>query len=212
MEIVKSKYVNAAIAENPEILADIHNPAVNIAIFQRSPVNFQKEVLKLIEKEVNVKANGSISDITQKMQAWFHQSGIEASNIQEDIIWLLNEFKQLSKETSFKLLFTVVNTNMCRKFHTDVNFLRLLCTYEGKGTLWLPDEVVNQKQFNRRGINDEITVEEHHIQRADSGDVLILKGALYPNSKAVVHRSPTIEEEGKKRLLLRIDTNQSIYF
>ena len=44
------------------------------------------------------------------------------------------------------------------------------------------------------------------------GDIVILKGALYPESKAIIHRSPTIEETGKKRLLLRIDTNESVNF
>ena len=44
--------------------------------------------------------------------------------------------------------------------------------------------------------------------------VVLLKGALYPKAgtRAIVHRSPTIEESGEKRLLLRIDTNDNLNF
>lgn len=45
------------------------------------------------------------------------------------------------------------------------------------------------------------------IQQAGTGDIVILKGALYPDGHAIMHRSPTIEEMGAARLLLRIDTN-----
>ena len=44
------------------------------------------------------------------------------------------------------------------------------------------------------------------------GDIIILKGALYPEANAILHRSPTIEENGEKRLLLRIDTYEALGF
>ncbi|MGK0427956.1 MAG: hypothetical protein ACJAUR_002072 [Ulvibacter sp.] len=42
----------------------------------------------------------------------------------------------------------------------------------------------------------------------------MLKGAIYlsEGTKAVVHRSPTIEESVETRLLLRIDTNEFLNF
>ena len=99
---------------------------------------------------------------------------------------------------------------MCRKFHTDVNDLRMLCTYVGQGTLWLPDEAVKNEEYRTR--RDEIVIDEDLIQQALTGDVLILKGALYPEANAVIHRSPTIEETNERRLLLRIDTCKNPFF
>ena len=48
------------------------------------------------------------------------------------------------------------------------------------------------------------------IQQADTGDVLILKGARYPKAKAIIHKSPNIEGTNQKRLLLRIDIDQTL--
>ncbi len=98
---------------------------------------------------------------------------------------------------------------MCRKFHTDINDLRLLCTYAGPGTLWVAEDENNRDY-------DEEHIGEVRIHQADTGDILILKGALYPKGKPVVHGSPTIEEtDGKRlceRLLLRLDTNSFLDF
>ena len=46
----------------------------------------------------------------------------------------------------------------------------------------------------------------------NAGDVVLLKGALYPGANPILHRSPSIEELGKVRLLLRIDTNSFLNF
>ena len=101
---------------------------------------------------------------------------------------------------------------MCRRFHTDINSLRLLCTYVGQGTLWVPDEMVNHKAFLNKGGNEEIVTDESQIQHAGTGDVIILKGALYPEANPIVHRSPAIEGNGESRLLLRIDVNDGLNF
>ncbi|MEO0341714.1 MAG: DUF1826 domain-containing protein, partial [Bacteroidota bacterium] len=105
------------------------------------------------------------------------------------------------------LFLATVATSMCRKLHTDVNDLRLLCTYIGPGTVWVPDEAINQEALQARKSNEEIVSDEKLIQQVDTGDVVILKGALYPNAQPIMHRSPSLDQVGSTRLLLRIDTN-----
>ena len=53
----------------------------------------------------------------------------------------------------------------------------------------------------------QIKIDKSQIQQANTGDIVILKGALYPNASPVIHRSPSIEESNEQRLLLRVDTN-----
>jgi hypothetical protein len=86
----------------------------------------------------------------------------------------------------------------------------MLCTYLGQGTLWLPDEAVDPK--TSRSASHELVIDAELIQQIPAGDVVILKGALYPDADPILHRSPTIEESGETRLLLRIDTNESLNF
>ncbi|MEL6924498.1 MAG: DUF1826 domain-containing protein, partial [Bacteroidota bacterium] len=129
-----------------------------------------------------------------------------------DIMDLLDLFNQVASSTTYRLSVLKVESNMCRRFHTDVNDLRLLCTYKGRGTLWLPDDAVNRKAFLRQKDNRDDAFDESRIQEAGEGDVLLLKGALYPEAKAVVHRSPVIEKYNETRILLRIDTNEFLNF
>ncbi|MEL6124115.1 MAG: DUF1826 domain-containing protein, partial [Bacteroidota bacterium] len=108
-----------------------------------------------------------------------------------------------------RLLLASVNTNMCRRFHTDINDVRLLCTYTGPGTLWLTNDNINRRALDSYDGNESIVMDPERIQQVPEGAIALLKGAMYPHhqTKAIVHRSPTIEESGEKRLLLRIDTN-----
>ncbi|MEM6380738.1 MAG: DUF1826 domain-containing protein, partial [Bacteroidota bacterium] len=74
------------------------------------------------------------------------------------------------------------------KVDTDINSLRLLCTYSGPGTLWLPNEIVNHKALITRGGNKQIVLDERQIQQVATGAVIILKGALFPQANPIVHR------------------------
>ena len=95
-----------------------------------------------------------------------------------------------------------------------MNELRLLCTYVGKGTLWVPDEAVNRASLQALEDDSKILSDKNMIQQASNGEVLILKGALYggKGTKAIVHKSPEIERKKEQRLVLRIDSNDLFSF
>jgi hypothetical protein len=205
-----SLFANAAIAREASILQDIHLPAKNIAIYQRDITTVKEELKQSAEQEIEFRASGSIVSILDKLEDYFQDHSISYPALIEDIKELLNLFKKTTQASSFRLLLATVSTNMCRKFHTDVNDLRMLCTYLGQGTLWLPDEAVDPK--TSRSASHELVIDAELIQQIPAGDVVILKGALYPDADPILHRSPTIEESGETRLLLRIDTNESLNF
>jgi hypothetical protein len=134
---------------------------------------------------------------------------LDAEPLLDDIALLLEGFAITSMVKDLRLALSPVITNMCRRFHTDVNDMRLLCTYAGPGTLWLPNDAVNEKAISSRDPDMPIERSPEDVQQVATGHVAIIKGALYPGDRvaACVHRSPTIEETGQQRLLLRIDTN-----
>lgn len=195
-----------------EMLENIHKNNVNIAIYNRDISTLKKEVSNLLKQDITLKLSGDInailSEITKVLELDEYQLLIQ------DIEHLLLLFKEISNVNSFRLLLATINTNMCRRFHSDNNDLRMLCTYSGPGTLWLTEDNINQKALNALEGNKSIVIDENKIQQAKTGSVVILKGAIYSKetTEAVVHRSPTIEETGEKRLLLRIDTNEFLNF
>lgn len=203
---------NAAISKHEQGLHDIHDHSINIAIYQRDISSLKPELDQISQIPVNFMTTGTVEEIQTELAAYSRDHLPACPAFLADADKLTRLFQQVSKSDSLKLQLSTVTTNMCRRFHTDMNDLRMLCTYVGAGTLWLPDEAINPAALKPGTTNEEIVTDNHLIQQVATGDVTILKGALYPEANAILHRSPTIEETGEHRLLLRIDTNQSAIF
>jgi len=123
----------------------------------------------------------------------------------DDILRLATLFEATTKSGKIKLQLEIVTTDMCRLFHADYYRQRLLCTYLGPGTEWLNHSNVNRHALGK-GRNNNIVKDETAINRANTFDVLILKGQNYGEGElAVVHRSPPIMRHNKTRVLLKID-------
>lgn len=121
-----------------------------------------------------------------------------------DIIRLASLFFRMTKKSTMKLQILPVNSNMCRLFHEDYYRQRLLCSYLGPGTEWLDHDNVNRAGLGK-GINANIVKDSAKINRANTFDVILLKGARCESGLGVVHRSPPVENSGQIRVLLKID-------
>ena len=204
------KFKNWIVEDNPSKLHQIDNTEINIAIQNRDIAHLSDEIDTLLNNGVEIRFKGDAQSIVKDIENELEEYPL----IKNDVISLLNLFKEITKSNGYRILLATINSNMCRKFHTDINDLRMLCTYKGPGTLWLSENNINRKALESRCENNNIVLDENKIKQAKTGSVVLLKGALYPKegTNAIVHRSPTIEESGKKRLLLRIDTNEFLNF
>ena len=109
------------------------------------------------------------------------------------------------------LRFTVLNRAMCPRFHVDVVPCRLVTTYQGAGTQWLPHHLVDRSKLGmgNNGRSDEqsgLFAAPNDIQNLTSGDVALLKGERWLENEGggLVHRSPNLPT-GMHRLLTRLD-------
>ena len=213
MNITLSKEkVNWGIGKSSKILEKIHEEHINIAIYERDVNHLADEINKILYNDLNFKATGNIDSIIKELNKIPNVDDYKL--IIDDIIFLLNQFKEISEVKSFKLLLAIVDNDMCRRFHTDLNYIRMLCTYIGPGTLWLSENNLNRAALDDLESNNSIVVNNDLINQVSTGSVAILKGGLYPRkgTKAIVHRSPNIQESQQKRLLLRIDTDELFNF
>lgn len=208
----ESKYANAAIDNTDKVLQDIHLKSKNIAIYRRDIESLKKDLIQVANHALECRASGTATEILSILKGFFNKDFPECKALSEDISEVLRLFVRTTQAKSFRLLLTTVSTNMCSRFHTDINDLRLLCTYIGPGTLWLPDEAIDHEASHVRGKKQELVIDEQQIQQASTGDIVILKGALFPEANPILHQSPTIEKTGGKRLLLRIDTDEFLNF
>ena len=98
----------------------------------------------------------------------------------------------------------------CPRFHVDYLKCRLLTTYYGPGTEWLPNELIDRSKlkFNQKSSTDQdgLFSSKTHIKQLATGDVALLKGELWSGNKGqgLVHRSPYYKQK-YRRLYLTID-------
>ena len=207
MTKITTSFANAVLTKNKQAVHDIHLPSKNVAVYQRDIAPLQSELAQIMTKSIECRANGSAEDVLATLQDFFVQRLPHCPTLLKDVSELFKLFKVTTRTASFRLLLTTISTNMCRKFHTDINDLRLLCTYIGPGTIWLPDEAVDFEALQSKSSAKDVVKNPELVQQVQTGEVIILKGALYPEARPILHRSPIIEEAGINRLLLRIDTN-----
>lgn len=118
--------------------------------------------------------------------------GLLPKLLRADILALARRFAAFMQVETVRLRLEAVTTNACRKVHADYTDLRLISTYYGPGTDYLP-----------AGAEPS----ESSLHRMAAGDIGLFKGRLYGEDHLpCLHRSPPIEETGEVRLVLVIDT------
>jgi len=116
---------------------------------------------------------------------------------------LIGMYRCLFEPDTVGLRLHVLKGTMCPRFHVDRVPVRLLCTYQGTGTEWLPeDQVIRPSQL---GPLPDQSVEPTNVERLGTGTIALLKGESWVGNegKGLVHRSPSPGRH--PRLVLALD-------
>jgi len=131
--------------------------------------------------------------------------------VAEDVADLVDKFAYLFELEKVGVRMRVLDKAMCPKFHVDRVPCRLVTTYQGVATEWLPHEVTDRTKLGlgSQGLEDHLSglyKKDDDIQKLQPGDVGLLKGTNWEGNEAagLVHRSPTVDPT-KKRLLVTMD-------
>ncbi|BAI71118.1 hypothetical protein AZL_004800 [Azospirillum sp. B510] len=126
-----------------------------------------------------------------------------------DIIHLLRVYAGIVGCTAVRLRLESLSGDGCRFFHVDHVGLRLLCTYHGAGTQWVPDEALTRSALGQ-GDNGAVLSDPGRVQSLRTGHVALLKGEGWPGNRGrgLVHRSPPADPSGAPRLLLCLDHDE----
>lgn len=194
-----------------DCLADIYLTDVNLAVWQRQLSNsVKKNCLSLLADRhftgcrlvLTADKVASLADALPEL--------LRYPDLRRDIQLLVDMFLTLFGLERIGLRLTPLKGSMCPKFHVDRVPCRLITTYAGGGTEWLPHHEVNRSKLGAgsKGLNDAesgIVSSEASIQALASGDVALFKGEMWVGNEGagLVHRSPAIVPNN--RLLLTLD-------
>lgn len=206
------KFRHAVKSQAASVLTDIYEEDINMSIWQRELSEQLKDSVKTFlasnqkfQTSMTVTPENALASIRQSLGA--HGSSILSENIAE----LVDMFCYLFGLERAGLRLTVLDRAMCPKFHVDKVPCRLVTTYQGIATEWLPHQEVNREKLGKgsKGKPDHqsgLFKDECHIQQLGRGDVALLKGESWEGNEdaGLVHRSPAVLT-GERRLLLTLD-------
>lgn len=132
-----------------------------------------------------LRGQGPVADAVQAL-------GEIPVELREDIRDLATRFAALMGVPAVRIRLEAINTNACRKVHADYTDLRLITTYWGPGTEYVP---AGKEPL------------DSNLVRLPAGHVALFKGRLFGEGHApCFHRSPPVGDTGERRLVLVIDT------
>ena len=197
----------------PEILTEIYQDAVNIAVWET-------EISPKLESAVKA-VMASLPDLQLSEVIWVKSAedqlqeilGADDASVElrHDVLELVDMFCCLFDLERTGLRLATLNRAMCPRFHVDHVPCRLLKTYKGIGTQWIPHDVVDRTKLGvvRHNQTDELSglfQSETVIENLQSGQVALLKGERWEGNEGagLVHRSPGLDK-GERRFLLSLD-------
>jgi len=197
---------------DPRVLRELATPSVGIVTWSRGcPADVESSLL-LWGRTAEPDFEQRISTDSYSLASAFR--GLDEATrawMLEDVALLIAHFSAVAQTTELKMAFGPIRSDRCRKFHRDNLRHRLVCTYAGPGTEWVPGESVNESVLRRPPIcpeeaNRKIVRHPDAVQRASAADVLMMKGGRHPDGTRIVHRSPPIERFGATRVVLVLST------
>lgn len=199
--------------EKQLILGEIYRDENNIAIWQRElDAPLLLAVQTLLETVPTLQASIVVSpeNVSEKLITFLGDEDI-VQPLRNDVTTLVDMFCLLFDQKRAGLRITALSRAMCPRFHVDRVPCRLVTTYYGVATEWLPDYALDRTKLGtgNQGKPDDqsgVYVSGNDIQRLACGDVALLKGELWEGNEngGLVHRSPQVPDQNH-RLLVTID-------
>ena len=116
----------------------------------------------------------------------------------EDMADVCKTFCELEKIEAVS--FHLGTQRACRRYHIDNVPKRMLVTYAGKGTEWLPDEAADREAFLSGEPNEKIIKDPSALQFINQWDVAVFRGG----PEGVLHRTPDAALNGPS-ILMKLD-------
>ncbi len=189
---------DVVIGRDEAILADIEAPGVAAAIWQRSAVPaFQTWMNNLPadhipELRTTVPVNRVEAAVLTACGIAEMPTGAFQDIFASDIGALAMMFCKVMKTDCVRLRLEASDGATCPKFHTDNMTARLLCTFAGKGTEYVPASH---------------EMDPGRIRSMRTCAVGLFRGTRWPSDErcGLLHRSPAPQDGAGPRLLLVID-------
>lgn len=205
------KIESARFSNDSVVLGHIREAGKNLVVWQREllpvlsnflnglclPMPRQHKLIWKPDQEIRPSLDNALSSFSRS-----HCEGLQAWR--DDMLLVLAKARSLSPDHVFKIRLESVSNNGCRLFHTDNVALRIICTYRGCGTLWIPEHAIDRARKDR--IDNSHVLDTSQIRTLSPAWVACMKGDAYPgqSNAGLFHCSPPAETS-MPRILMAVD-------
>ena len=168
---------------------------------------FKNFIAEPFELNINIKKVKAFEDIK------YHLNKELLKRVQDQIFyykWIkdMSEicilYSDIINKNSFN--FSLKTSRGCKRYHIDNVPVRLLVTYFGKGTEWLPRDACNYSAYYNGESNEKIIKIKNRSKFIKPWSIAIFKGQKFKGgTEAILHRTPN-EALNNKSLLMCLDS------
>lgn len=181
-----------------DILGHWSDPGVTLALWQRKPEPaFVSQLDRLCFEELpnftlilrSADAPAALSDM---LSAFALPVEHLTESLAADLAMLSAVFARLTESDELELRLEAIATDACKRFHYDNHRARLVSTYTGPGTVYVPNSHAHAALEDQSSYSGP-------AQEMPRFAVGLFRGAKSPGD-GLVHRSPRLEGTGRFRL------------
>ncbi|EKJ84977.1 uncharacterized protein DUF1826 [Leptospira meyeri] len=195
---------NFSISNNKEVLFDINRKGINIAIWKRSPsrniINYLDILSKI--KNFSLQINSKeVQSIDKYLPIHYNRTVLDFA---KEMLQLSNLFAMVTGLKEHNLHISTIETTQCPLYHVDFLSYRMICTYIGPSTQWIPNFNADRNHLGC-GRNNHLVKDFRLVRETENFDVILMKGDTHPNdpNNGCIHKSPEIINGS--RIFIRID-------
>lgn len=197
--------------KSPLALTEIFSESTSLSCWKRTPNRVIQAYFDSVSTSLRLGIRNvyEISSLKSNLDDLL-PDGIGKEQAVNDIYLLADMLTCLFNCSGVGLRLTAVDKAMCPRFHVDNIPVRLITTYLGPGTQWLPNEYADASKLGHGSggrVDDEsgLYTCEQSIEQLSCFDVALLKGSAWGEShSAAIHRSCDLRQN-KSRVLLTLD-------
>ena len=203
---------DAACEDSPEALTHIYDDKVNMAVWQRTlPDQLVSSASGFAMQNTGFAfaMNVGVSRLDAVVRQAF--GGGEMEQVAQDVARVSDMFACLFDLERIGVRIEVLTRAMCPRFHVDHVPCRLVTTYTGVATEWLPHAEVNRTLLGCSGngksdLEVGLYKDAGQVKQLEKGHVAIMKGEKWIGNEnaGLVHRSPSVPV-GEPRLVVTLD-------
>ena len=193
-------------ADSLQSLIEFRESTLQLGIFERrQPEGGASFFKNLMKQDFEIKGTINLMSVRNDLRKLLLKIIDPSLRVNDFYNFWLSDMEEVCKtfcymENTNSLSFWLGTRRGCRRYHVDNVSKRLLVTYAGQGTEWIPNNSADRRAYEAGEPNKNIIRNKNDLNFIDEWSIAIFKGG----SDGILHRTPDTALNGPS-ILMRLD-------